>query len=1053
VRIESNPFVNHFVSAILRSGFTRLLGLVFLCASPSIAQIAFLGAQSTVPATGLSHPFAAALDVAGNLYIADKGNNRVAKLTPTGTQTTVATTPLTLSNPDGVAVDRAGNVFISDAGNNRVVKVPVGGGSATVFANVVTPGGLAVDSSGNVFVPDNEDAQIVKITSAGVKSNFETGLSDPLAVAVDAAGNVYLADGELTNIVEYPASGGDGTNVSSSLPDINGVAVDASGNVYVTESGEGVAVVEVTTGGPQLTLATSGLGTADYLAVDANYNLFIPDDQNSHVIEFATRSVNLGFANVCQGQGPSPCSQTATLNFEPFDDSISFASITTEGFNPKGGEFTIESQDCADSSSTCTVQVVFTPNAAGMQSGGVILGDSNLEADVTFPIYGVGMGAEAAFDPAENSGPIGSDAFSDPVAVAIGGGWVFNGPMYIVDDEACVVFTFDEEIEDFIVFAGSYGNCSFGGDGGSANNAQFNGPEDVAIDGAGNVYVADTQNNLVRKIDVNGTVTTVAGDSEKSAGFSGDGGPATSAQLDQPYGIALDLAGNLYIADTINNRIRKVDLGGTITTVAGSTQGHGGDGGPAISAQLFEPFGVRVDTTGNIFIADSGNNLIRKVNTAGTISTVAGSYGTGQEGYSGDGGPATSAQLAFPIYVSVDAAGELFIADDDNSVVRIVSTSGIISTYNAPTDFPEDLVVDPAGNFAMVDPEDEAVTLVARILAVPLSFGTQNVNTTSEAQDVNATDIGNQTLNIAAITSPTGFNTNAAGTTCTGETSLGIGLSCILGIDFAPTTVGNYETSVTITDNSFGLGNTDNIPVSGTAVVPLTPTTTTLTASPNPAFAGQTVTLTATVAPIPTGDTLGSVDFCLGGSGPTLVARRPQIARRRSLAQWNPRAAGTPDVSDCGEGTLLGTGSVGANGMATFTISDLGVGANAITAVYSGNGTLAVSTSAPVTVTINAPSSTTTTLGISPSPASDGQTVTLTGTIAPIPSGSPLGTITFCDAGNDDARVRRSSGWIVRSCGGRWRPRSGQTEMSVRAVLIPRWERRTSARRAPQRKP
>ena len=212
------------------------------------------------------------------------------------------------------------------------------------------------------------------------------------------------------------------------------------------------------------------------------------------------------------------------------------------------------------------------------------------------------------------------------------------------------------------------GKDGFSGDGGPATQAQLNFPTGVAVDGEGNLYIADAPNDRIRKVDSIGTITTIAGTGEQ--GFSGDGGPATQAQLDHPRAVAVDGEGNLYIADRNNNRIRKVDSTGTITTIAGGG-GFGEDGGPATQVRLNLPYGVAVDGTGNLYIADTNSDRIRKVDSTGTITTIA---GTGERGFSGDGGPATQASLNSPFGVAVDEAGNLYIADQYNNRIRINTT-------------------------------------------------------------------------------------------------------------------------------------------------------------------------------------------------------------------------------------------------------------------------------------------------------------------------------------------------------------------------------------------
>ncbi len=220
------------------------------------------------------------------------------------------------------------------------------------------------------------------------------------------------------------------------------------------------------------------------------------------------------------------------------------------------------------------------------------------------------------------------------------------------------------------------GVFSWGGDGGPAVAALLNAPEDVAVDASQNLYIADQANNLIRRVTPAGIISSFAG--RGPFGFGGDGGPATAALLACPSGVATDRQGNVYVADTCNDRIRRVSPGGVITTVAGNgVRGFGGDNGPAILAQLAFPYGVAVDAGGNLYIADSFNQRIRRVTPGGVISTVA---GAGVVGFSGDGGPAVAAQLHNPRGVAVDAAGNLYIADWQSHRIRRVDTAGRIST-------------------------------------------------------------------------------------------------------------------------------------------------------------------------------------------------------------------------------------------------------------------------------------------------------------------------------------------------------------------------------------
>jgi len=241
--------------------------------------------------------------------------------------------------------------------------------------------------------------------------------------------------------------------------------------------------------------------------------------------------------------------------------------------------------------------------------------------------------------------------------------------------------------------AGNVNNIDGGysGDGGPAIGAEFLNPDGLALDAAGNLYIADSGNDRIRKIATNGIVTTVAGGGTGCAqqtNLWGDGCPATSAKLFTPSAVTVDAAGNLYIADTFNQRIRKVALGGTIATVAGNGSytllaSSLGDGGSAISATLNFPTGVAVDSSGNIYIGDTFNNRIRKVTVDGIINTIA---GTGSGSYSGDGGLAASAGLSGPTGIVVDAGGNLYVADTGDQRVREVTANSTITTIAGNSD-------------------------------------------------------------------------------------------------------------------------------------------------------------------------------------------------------------------------------------------------------------------------------------------------------------------------------------------------------------------------------
>ena len=334
------------------------------------------------------------------------------------------------------------------------------------------------------------------------------------------------------------------------------------------------------------------------------------------------------------------------------------------------------------------------------------------------------------------------------------------------------------------------GVAGYNGDGITATSAQLNKPVDVAVDNLGNIYIADEINERIRKIDLSGIITTVAGNG--TIGYTGDGGAATSASFHSPYRILFDPTGNMYIADAINSAIRKINTSGIISTFAGTgNAGYNADGIQATSAQLNEPTGLGFDGAGNLYIMDEFNNRIRKVNTQGIITTVA---GNGVAGYSGDGGAATSAEIQDPLALTVDNAGNIYFPERTPNVIRKISASGIISTIagtgasgysgdggiplSATFNAPGGICLDNHGNLYIADVENNAIRKISSICPVSISgvtsicLGGSTILTASGASSytwsANAGGVNTSTVTVSP-TSTTTYTLLSADGTCSGS--------------------------------------------------------------------------------------------------------------------------------------------------------------------------------------------------------------------------------------------------------------------------------------------
>jgi hypothetical protein len=593
--------------AVGGSGGTIVPGLAVFAGVPSGVGTA----DGTGAAARFNGPDSVAVDGAGNLFVADGGNNTIRKITPTGVVSTLAGTPgmsgsadgtgsaARFNGPQGVAVDGAGNVFVADGDNGAIRKV-TSSGVVTTLARFGYPSGVAVDGAGNVFVADQNNHTILKITPAGAVTTLAgtAGLSGsaegtgpaarfdcPGGVAVDGAGNVFVGDtlnrtirkitpaGAVTTLAGTAGSSGsaDGTGAAASFWRPGAVAVDGTGNVFVADYGNHT-IRKITPAGVVTTLAGTGTGTAASfsppfgVAVDGAGNVFVADT----------------------------------------------ASNAIRKITPAG--------------------VVTTLAGTGDWSG---------SAD--------GTGAAANF--------------WLPGAVAVDGA----GNVFVADSGNNTIrkVTPSGVVTTLAGMAGSSGSAD-----GTGAAARFNHARGVAVDGAGNVFVADSSNNTIRKITPAGVVTTLAGVAGSSGSADGTG---AAARFNYPWGMAVDGAGNVFVAD--NNTIRKVTPSGVVTTLAGSAAADPGSAdGTGAAARFNSPSGVAVDGAGNVFVAD--NNTIRKVTPSGVVTTLAGTAGLSG---SADGTGA-AARFNEPLGVAVDGAGNLFVADTGNNTIRKISASGVVTT-------------------------------------------------------------------------------------------------------------------------------------------------------------------------------------------------------------------------------------------------------------------------------------------------------------------------------------------------------------------------------------
>jgi sugar lactone lactonase YvrE len=566
-------------------------------------------------------------------------------------------------------------------------------------------------------------------------------------------------------------------------------------------------------------------------------------------------------------------------------------------------------------------------------------------------------------------------ATAAPIFLPMGVAVDAEGNLYLADSNNDRIRRVDGQTGLITTVAGN-GTAGYAGDGGLAVAAMIGNPGGLALDGAGNLYFADSNNDAIRRIDAfSGIITTVAGLPQMN-GYAGDQGPATAARLSKPEGLALDAAGDIYIADTGNHAIREVSATtGKIRTVAGTgAPGYNGDHILAINAQLDGPWSLSVGPDGSLYIADTTNQRVRLLTAAtGMITTIA---GTGIQGDAGDGAAAALALLNAPAAVLLDPAGNLYIADSGNNRIREIRVAtGNIQTLSGssaegfsgdggPSNLasmygPYALVFDQSGNLFFSDMFNNRVREIhASVSTLPV-FPVMRVGKVSAPQIQGLMNNGNAPLTVGT---PTLLNAqlDPATTTCNASLTLTFNTTanvCNFGVDFAPTNVG-ADVLGTVTAPSNAGNSPATIHLSG-EVLTVQPTTLSLSSSRNPSLIGTAVTFTATISA--GGETTtGTVSFLSNGTA----------------------------IAGCGNITE------GSNHAAACSTSALPLGPSSITASYSGDANDASSVSSTVVQVVKQPA--TVVLTVSPNPVVVEATATLTATVTAA-TGTPTGTVTFYD--------------------------------------------------------
>ena len=559
--------------------------------------------------------------------------------------------------------DGAGNLFFTDPYGHRVMKRDSSGnvtivagtgvhgyggdGGPAVSAQLNSPFAIALDPQGNIYFSDSENFRIRMINTAGVISTV--------------AG------------IGVIGSSGDGAEaLNAKLTIVMDLAFDSIGNLFFVDTLAN-RVRKIDTNGVISTVA--GTGTSGYsgdggvataarlyapngIETDAQNNLYISDAGN-HVVRYVNAQ---GIISTVAGTGNSGYSGDNGLA------SAANLAIPFDILSDKQGGFYVSDTGYHVIRHVDGDGIITTIAGNGSQG---LSGDngSASSAELNYP-------RDLSFDT--------------------------NGNLIICDEGNTRIRAIDANSVITTIIASVHG---YSGDGGPGSLAQLNHPNSLSLDSNGNLFIADVVNNRIRKLNTTGQISTFAG--TYNPDFAGDGAAAELAHLAYPYGVAIDDLGQAFIADTLNHRIRKVNVNGIINTFAGTgVQGDSGDGSNATMAEIDTPYAMAVDKTGNLYFTEFDGHRIRMVNSAGIITTIA---GTGVPGYSGDDGPATLASIDTPYGIVLDSIGNIYFSDSGNHRIRKIDKNGVITTYANNIALPDGLVFDNSGNLYIADPATNRV--------------------------------------------------------------------------------------------------------------------------------------------------------------------------------------------------------------------------------------------------------------------------------------------------------------------------------------------------------